>query len=174
MRNERDREWNPDALRGGGEYAKHGQVSGLTVLNAEDGIRGRERWSYLRLSDELRRWSFKPDEDRRELLKRMVFNAMVTNDDDDPRNHVMLRTTAGRRLSPAYDIVRVSLISQERRDLTLEAGRFGRVASLHNLLSASEVFGLSHEKLKRLWRNWSRRGRAGATALPGTARSGVR
>ena len=27
-----DREWNPDALRGAGEYARHGLVSGLTVL----------------------------------------------------------------------------------------------------------------------------------------------
>lgn len=156
-----DREWNPDALQGTGGYARHGLVSGLTVLHAEDGIRGRERWSYLLLADELRRWSAKPDEDRRELFKRMVFNAMVTNNDDHPRNHAMLRTTTGWRLSPAYDIVPVPLLSQERRDLALEAGRFGRAASLYNLLSASEVFGLSREeaqamvaKLEHVVQNW--------------------
>ncbi|MCA3179017.1 MAG: HipA domain-containing protein [Burkholderiaceae bacterium] len=126
-----DREWNSDV----GAYARHGLASGLTLLNAEDGIRGRERWSYLLLADEVRRWSVKPDADRLELFKRMVFNAMVTNDDDHPRNHAMLRTTAGWRLSPAYDIVPVPLISQERRDLALEIGRFGRVASLYNILS---------------------------------------
>lgn len=136
-----DREWNPDI----GAYARHGLASGLTLLNAEDGIRGRERWSYLLLADEVRRWSIKPDADRLELFKRMVFNAMVTNNDDHPRNHAMLRTTAAWRLSPAYDIVPVPLISQERRDLALEVGKFGRVASIYNILSDCGAFGLSRE-----------------------------
>ena len=136
-----DREWSPDAKA----YARYGLVSGLTVLDAEDGYQGRERWSYLLLADELRRWSVKPDEDRRELFRRMVFNAMVTNNDDHPRNHALIQTSAGWRLSPAYDIVPVSLVSQERRDLALNAGNFGRSASLYNLLSRCDVFGLSRE-----------------------------
>ncbi|MBK9441446.1 MAG: HipA domain-containing protein [Comamonadaceae bacterium] len=136
-----DREWNPDAKA----YARYGLVSGLTVLDAEDGYLGRERWSYLLLADELRRWSVKPDEDRRELFRRMVFNAMVTNNDDHPRNHALIQTSAGWRLSPAYDIVPVALVSQERRDLALNAGNFGRSASLYNLLSRCDVFGLSRE-----------------------------
>ena len=86
-----DREWNPDAQA----YARHGLVSGLTVLDAEDGYTGRERWSYRLLADELRRWSVKPDEDRRELFMRMAFNAMVTNNDDHPRNHALLHTSSG-------------------------------------------------------------------------------
>ena len=141
-----DREWNPDAQA----YARHGLVSGLTVLDAEDGYSGRERWSYRLLADELRRWSVKPDEDRRELFMRMVFNAMVTNNDDHPRNHALLRTSAGWRLSPAYDIVPTPLVSQERRDLALEAGRFGRVASLYNLLSDCGAFGLSTSEAQAL------------------------
>lgn len=145
-----DREWNSDALGGAGAYARHGIVSGLTVLNAEEGIRGRERWSYLMLADEIRRWSARPDADRLELFKRMVFNAMVTNNDDHPRNHAMLRTAAGWRLSPAYDIVPVPLLSQERRDLALEAGRYGRVASIYNLLSECGAFALSHEDAQRV------------------------
>jgi serine/threonine-protein kinase HipA len=134
-----DREWNPDA----NAYARYGLVSGLTVLDAEDGYTGRDRWSYLLLADEIRRWSVKPDADRLELFRRMVFNAMVTNNDDHPRNHAMLRTTGGWRLSPAYDIVPVPLISLERRDLALEAGRYGRVASVYNLLSDCASFGLN-------------------------------
>lgn len=137
-----DREWSPDASA----YARYGLASGLTLLNAEDGIRGRERWSYLLLADEIRRWSVKQEADRLELFKRMVFNAMVTNNDDHPRNHAMLRTSAGWRLSPAYDIVPVPLISQERRDLALEVGRYGRVASLYNILSECGAFGLSREE----------------------------
>ncbi len=141
-----DREWNPDAHA----YARHGLVSGLTVLDAEDGYSGRERWSYHLLADELRRWSARPDEDRRELFMRMVFNAMVTNNDDHPRNHALLRTASGWRISPAYDIVPVPLVSQERRDLALEVGRFGRVASLYNLLSDCGAFGLSVSEAQAL------------------------
>lgn len=137
-----DREWNPDA----NAYARHALVSGLTVLDAEDGYTGRGRWSYLLLADEIRRWSIKPDADRMELFRRMVFNAMVTNNDDHPRNHAMLRTPGGWRLSPAYDIVPVALLSQERRDLALEAGRYGRVASVYNLLSGCASFGLKLEE----------------------------
>lgn len=141
-----DREWNQDA----NAYARHGLVSGLTVLNADDDATARDRWSYLLLADEIRRWSVKPDADRLELFRRMVFNAMVTNNDDHPRNHAMLRTTGGWRLSPAYDIVPVPLISQERRDLALEAGRHGRVASIYNLLSDCGSFGLHHEEAQKL------------------------
>lgn len=141
-----DREWNPRAQA----YARFGLVSGLTVLDAEDGYLGRERWSYPLLADELRRWSVKSAEDRRELFRRMVFNAMVTNNDDHPRNHAMLQTPGGWRLSPAYDIVPVPMVSQERRDLALEAGRFGRVASLYNLLSQSEAFGLGTDDAKAM------------------------
>ena len=94
-----DREWNPQAKT----YCRFGLVSALTLLDAEDGHLGRERWSYPLLADELRRWSAKSAEDRRELFRRMVFNAMVTNNDDHPRNHAMLHTRSGWRLSPAYD-----------------------------------------------------------------------
>jgi len=136
-----DREWNPQAKA----YARYGLVSGLTVLDAEDGYFGGERWSYLLLADELRRWSASADDDRRELYRRMVFNAMVTNNDDHPRNHALLRTSGGWRLSPAYDLVPVALVSRERRDLAMTAGRYGRAASLYNLLSQCDVFGLSRD-----------------------------
>jgi serine/threonine-protein kinase HipA len=134
-----DRQWVPEA----GAYLRHGLTSGLTVLDAEDTYFGRDRWSYLLLADELRRWSRNPDADRQELFRRMVFNAMVTNTDDHPRNHALLRTTVGWRLSPAYDIVPIPLVSQERRDLALTVGKFGRSAGLYNLMSQCGVFGLS-------------------------------
>lgn len=139
-----DREWNPDTQA----YMRYGLVSGLTVLDAEDGYLGRERWSYTLLAEELRRWSVKNLEDRRELFLRMVFNAMVTNNDDHPRNHALLRTRSGWRLSPAYDLLPVPMLSIERRDLALEVGRFGRAASLYNILSACEAFGFTPEEAR--------------------------
>lgn len=141
-----DREWNPDA----NAYRRHGLVSGLTVIDAEDGRLGRDRWSYPLLADELRRWSAKSNDDRRELFLRMVFNAMVTNNDDHPRNHALLHTKGGWRLSPAYDILPVPMVSVERRDLALEVGRFGRAAGLYNILSRCDGFGLTKEEAQAL------------------------
>jgi serine/threonine-protein kinase HipA len=141
-----DREWNPDA----DAYRRHGLVSGLTVLDAEDTYLGRDRWSYLLLADELRRWSARSNEDRRELFRRMAFNAMVTNNDDHPRNHALIHTQAGWRLSPAYDILPIPLVSLERRDLAMEVGRFGRAAAMYNVLSKCEAFGLTREAAQAL------------------------
>lgn len=141
-----DREWNPEA----NAYRRHGLVSGLTVIDADDGYLGRDRWSYPLLADELRRWSVKSNDDRRELFLRMVFNAMVTNNDDHPRNHALLQTQSGWRLSPAYDILPVPLVSLERRDLALEVGRYGRAASLYNILSQCNVFGLTMDEAQAL------------------------
>ncbi len=64
------------------------------------------RWSYPRLADELRRIGA-PSEDRLELFGRMVFNAMVGNDDDHPRNHAAVFDAHERRwrLAPAFDVV---------------------------------------------------------------------
>ena len=141
-----DRQWNPDA----NAYRRYGLVSGLTAIDAEDGHLGRDRWSYPLLADELRRWSVKSNDDRRELFLRMVFNAMVTNNDDHPRNHALLHTKGGWRLSPAYDIVPVPMVSVERRDLALEVGRFGRAAGLYNILSQCDAFGLSKDEAQAL------------------------
>ena len=109
----------------------------------------RERWSYLLLADQLRRWSEKPDADRIELYRRIVFNAAVTNNDDHPRNHAVLRTKDGWRLTPAYDLVPAPLVSLERRDLAMTVGTYGRTASIYNLLSQCERFGLTAEAARK-------------------------
>ena len=48
-----------------------------------------------------------PDEDRRELFGRMVFNAVCGNDGDHVRNHAVCfrPDLGGWRLSPAFDVV---------------------------------------------------------------------
>ncbi len=129
-------------------YLRFGLVSGLTVLDCGDSLVGRERWSYPLLADNLRRWSTKPEADCAELFRRMVFNAAVTNNDDHPRNHALLRRQKGWRLSPAYDLVPAPVVSMERRDLALTVGDYGRTASVYNLLSQSGRFGLSAEEAR--------------------------
>ncbi len=129
-------------------YLRFGLVSALTVLDCGDSHLDRERWSYPLLADNLRRWSDKPEADCAELFRRMVFNAAVTNNDDHPRNHALLRRQKGWRLSPAYDLVPAPVVSLERRDLALTVGDYGRTASIYNLLSQAGRFGLSAEEAR--------------------------
>jgi len=137
-----------DRQRTEGGYLRSGLVSGLTLLDCDENYLDRERWSYPLLADELRRWSEKPHEDRVELFRRIVFNAAVTNNDDHPRNHAVRRTARGWRLTPAYDLVPAPLVSLERRDLAMTIGTYGRTASIYNLLSQCERFGLTTEAAK--------------------------
>jgi len=132
-----------------GGYLRFGLASGLTLLDCDDSHLDRERWSYPLLADQLRRWSEKPDADRVELYRRIVFNAAVTNNDDHPRNHAVLRTAHGWRLTPAYDLVPAPLVSLERRDLAMTVGTYGRTASIYNLLSQCERFGLTTEAARK-------------------------
>lgn len=123
-------------------YLRHRFVSALTVLDAGESIADRTRWSYLLLADELRRRSQRASADLRELFGRMVFNALISNTDDHPRNHGLIAPGKDFELSPAYDLTPNPLTSVERRDLALTVGRFNRYANRENLLSECERFRL--------------------------------
>lgn len=125
----------------GGEL-RHRMVSALTVLNLDDGVIDRSGWSYLALADELQRWSEEPLRDKQELFRRIVFNALISNTDDHPRNHALLALGRDWRLSPAYDLTPSALRSLEHRDLAMNLGKLGRLASRQNLLSGAPRFGL--------------------------------
>ena len=122
---------------------RHRMVSALTVLDLDDGVVDRSGWSYLDLADELQRWSEEPLQDKEELFRRMVFNALISNTDDHPRNHALLATGRNWRLSPAYDLTPSTMRSLERRDLAMTVGAMGRLASRQNLHSAVPRFGLT-------------------------------
>ena len=77
-----------------------------------------------------------------------VWSDLLTNNDDHPRNHALLRRPKGWRLSPAYDLVPAPVVSLERRDLALTVGDCGRTASIYNLLSQAGRFGLSVEEAR--------------------------
>lgn len=127
-------------------YLRHRMVSGLTALGAEDSHGDRAKWSYLLLADELRRRSARPAQDLEELFRRMVFNALISNTDDHPRNHALIATTDKWELSPAYDLTPNPLTSAEKRDLAMTCGTFNRYANRVNLLSQHGQFKLSLEQ----------------------------
>lgn len=124
-------------------YLRHRMVSGLTALGAEDSHGDRAKWSYLLLADELRRRSARSAQDLEELFRRMVFNALISNTDDHPRNHALIATTDKWELSPAYDLTPNPLTSAEKRDLAMTCGTFNRYANRANLLSQHGQFKLS-------------------------------
>ncbi len=133
------------------ERASHGylrarMMSGLTMLRAEDTHQHRERWSYMLLAEELRRISAQPRDDAIELFRRMVFNALISNIDDHPRNHAAIARDADWRLSPAYDLTPSTPVSIDRRDLAMACGDMGRYANARNMLSQCVRFHLKTEE----------------------------
>ncbi len=121
-------------------YHRARMVSGLTLLQAEDSHRSRDRWSYILLAEELRRVSEDPKRDANEFFRRMCFNGLISNTDDHPRNHAVIAIGKPWRLSPAYDLTPSPLISIERRDLAMTCGDQGRIININNLLSQAARF----------------------------------
>jgi serine/threonine-protein kinase HipA len=82
-------------------------------------------------------------QNNRELFARMVFNIMVSNDDDHLRNHGFVRdpSLCGWRLSPLYDVVPRPSVAYERQ-LHLSVGEQGRYASLDNAITSRAAFSL--------------------------------
>ena len=134
-----DREPAPDG------YRRHRLVSGLTLLQTDDSATDRSRWSYILLADEIRRASADPRTDLAELFRRMVFNATISNLDDHPRNHAMLGKDFAWRLSPVFDLQPSPVVAQDRRDLAMQCGAYGRFANRTNLLSREGRFQLTAE-----------------------------
>jgi len=129
-------------------YRRARMLSALTLLRAGDAYTDRERWSYVLLAEELRRISSHPKLDAPELFRRMIFNALISNTDDHPRNHAVIAMDQEFRLAPAYDLTPFTPVSLERRDLAMTAGDAGRYAQAENLLSQSARFLLSPEEAK--------------------------
>jgi serine/threonine-protein kinase HipA len=76
-------------------------LSAMSMLQAKD----NEQRSYLEIAYSLSEHGSSPDEDMKELYRRIIFNILVSNTDDHLRNHGFLyESQKGWRLSPVYDI----------------------------------------------------------------------
>lgn len=140
------------------DYYRHHFVSGLTLLSLDEN--DHKNWSYIDLADQMRRWITNPNNDLRELFKRIVFNGLVSNTNDHPRNHGFIYNVNGYRLSPVYDLVPKPETGATRY-LAMPFGDQGRVFNVENLISRSDVFELSkndattiYEELKSCISNW--------------------
>lgn len=139
-----------DRTKTGKGYTRLRMISGLTLLRADEAPEARERWSYVVMSEELRRVVKEPKKDTPELFRRMTFNALISNIDDHPRNHALIAEERDWQLSPAYDLTPSPVIAQDRRDLAMEVGDQGRFANAKNLLSQHTRFLLEEEEAKKI------------------------
>jgi serine/threonine-protein kinase HipA len=116
-------------------------VSGLTLVACDEWASRTK--SYGDLAQAIRQ-HVAPSQiraDTEELFARMVFNIFVSNDDDHLRNHGFVRDPQlpGWRLSPLYDVVPRPSGAFERQ-LHLQVGQQGKLATLDNALSAYSAF----------------------------------
>jgi serine/threonine-protein kinase HipA len=118
-------------------------VSGLTLV-ACDELESRSK-GYRDLTSAIRRYGhwLAIRSDCQELFARMVFNILVSNDDDHLRNHgfVLDPGLGGWRLSPLYDVVPRPGIAVDRYQ-HLDVGPFGKLATLDNAMASHAAFDL--------------------------------
>ena len=140
-------------------------ISALTLLGCPEADSPRK--NYVDIADAIRKFGAAPmlAHNLKELFSRMVFNILVTNDDDHLRNHGMLWVPQHHawELSPLYDVVPKPTLATERF-LHLGIGQQGRLATLNNALSWYARFGLTRdgaiEAIKDVWsivREWKGR-----------------
>lgn len=79
-------------------------ASAMTLLGYTDGTDASSGVSYLELVDFITKHGARPENDLKQLWRRIVFSICVSNTDDHLRNHGFLLTEKGWVLSPAYDI----------------------------------------------------------------------
>ena len=120
--------------------------SAMTMLNKVDGASASDGSSYLELADFIIQNGAKPNEDLKELWKRIVFNMAVSNTDDHLRNHGFLLTTNGWRLSPAYDVN-----PQTNKDeLSLNVNDEDNSIDINLAIETSRFFQLDRNEAKNL------------------------
>jgi len=132
-------------------WARLPVVSALTLLSLDESESRTASYQDIALAMNEHGASGHVAEDRAELFARMVFNILVSNDDDHLRNHAFTwdAAQAGWRLSPLYDVVPKPQVALERY-LHLGVGPRGRLATLDNALAAAPMFGLNSPKAKSI------------------------
>lgn len=113
-------------------------MSAMTAMGGTDHEKDR---SYLEIVDALRQLGGDPERDIRQLWRRMVFNILVSNTDDHPRNHGFLLGQNGWRLAPAFDMNPCPIDIGGRLHV-LAINETDHTGSLDIALSVAEYFGL--------------------------------
>jgi serine/threonine-protein kinase HipA len=134
-------------------FSRMGFASAHTVLRIQPES-GLNEKSYIKLAYELQRWSSPKEstEQRRELWRRIVFNALVGNVDDHSKNHGFLQYGKSWKLSPAFDIVPSLFPRKDKIVLAMSFakvdGRMTAIVSAESLLANCMQFGYQQDEAK--------------------------
>jgi serine/threonine-protein kinase HipA len=153
--------------RPGGGQRRH-LVSALTILGLDE-FTGARYGSYADLADHIRQSFTSPAATLRELFSRIVFNILVGNTDDHPRNHAAyVNADGGLTLSPAYDICPQPR-SVPQANQAMAIGRDGqrtsqiitcRTACETYLLSSAQAQAIIDEQIEIIRTQWDEAARA--------------
>jgi len=142
-------------------WLRKGFISSLSLMQLDE--KDRFQWSYLSIAAFMRQYC--STDDLSQLFRRIVFNILVRNTDDHPRNHGFLVTENGLSLSPAYDIVPELTPRGVGTDfnLAMTVGKTGREGTLENAMSSCRQFGLTELQTKEIFeqmidtvQNWNK------------------
>lgn len=112
------------------------------------GHRDSEDASYLELAEFIATWGEVDHiaHDLEELFTRVVFNVATANRDDHLRNHGFMRTPAGWRLAPAFDMNP----SFKKNDHALALDLYTRQPEMAVVLETSEYYRLGLDQAKEI------------------------
>ena len=114
-------------------------ISAMTLTQRADGEAGA---SYLELIDLLQSRGGNTRADSEQLFRRVLFNILIHNTDDHPRNHGFFIDESGIRLSPAYDMNP----SIDRQDLTLAINEVETTCDVSIAMDARQDYGLNAQE----------------------------
>ena len=132
-------------------FARRHAISALTALELHESMSPRAAYADISLKISDIGAKGRVQTDRSELFGRMVFNILVSNDDDHLRNHAFVwqPEAQGWALSPLYDVLPKLQIAHTRY-LHLSVGAEGRLATIPNALSRAALFGLQDEQAREI------------------------
>jgi serine/threonine-protein kinase HipA len=119
-------------------------LSALSLLNFPE---TSSQGSYSDIAQEILKFTTMPHDGRRELFARMVFNVACGNRDDHLKNHALLYSEGGWRLSPAFDIVPQPDMYPTQ---AIGVGKIGKYPSRANCVSLAGNFSLTFEQAEEI------------------------
>lgn len=141
-------------LHANGGWVRHGFASAHTAMQLKKDYLNDRRRSYPNFAFEIGRWcayaGYDAADQKQQLWRRMLFNALIGNGDDHPRNHALLCKSGVWELSPAFDLV-PARITRDTFSLSMpierkKNGEMSAMVTLDALLLNTAVYGLSKEQ----------------------------
>lgn len=120
--------------------------SAMSMLGAND----NEQHSYLEITDAIKQYGSRVNEDLAQLWRRIIFNILISNTDDHLRNHGFLyENQLGWRLSPAFDLNPVP-VDIKPRILSTTIDLHDATCSTELALSVIDYFNLNLKQAKEI------------------------